>query len=139
MTFKNTITMNKEKDSYIIAQMEPMLTKKFADLADEIERTVPTTGTFEDKFAVFEDETKSLKIDKWSVTIYEYAPEDTIHERCLDMVLVGYTGGISCITSLVGSGSIKKCTDLLRSHDFVVEVMRGMKNLIEKYEHIELY
>lgn len=127
--------MTFEEQSHIIANMEPMLTKKFVELADDVERAVPPTGKFETKFAVFEDETRNLDITKWSVAV-----RDLITENCSEVILrtryidlVGYTGGMSCIIRGVGSGSIKECAELLRSHDFVEKVRDGMMALLESY------
>lgn len=43
--------MYREQDAITIANMECMLTQKFADLADEVERTVPLSGKFEPLYA----------------------------------------------------------------------------------------
>ena len=43
--------MYREQDAITIANMECMLTQKFADLADEVERIVPLLGKFEPIYA----------------------------------------------------------------------------------------
>lgn len=124
--------MYRESDANAIARMEPMLTKKFAEFADEVERTVPPSGKFKPLFALFEDETKSLDMVNWSLVvcdlIYANCSEKVLSTRYLE--LRGYPGGAYCTTRIVGSGSVKECAELLRSQAFVANVMEAMKALL---------
>lgn len=125
--------MYRDKDAYTIANMEPMLTKKFAELADEVERKVPPSGKFEYLYGLFEDETKSMDIIYWSITVrdleFDNCGEEILRKRYLE--LVGYLGGGYGITRIVGSGSVKECAELLRSQTFVATVMDAMKELLD--------
>lgn len=125
--------MYKEQESDIIASMEPMLTKKFAELADEVERKVPPSGKFEPLYATFEDETQSLDIALWSMKVcapvYYNCSEEELRKRYLE--LRGYLSGGYCITRIVSLGSVKECAELLRSHTFVIKVMDAMKELLK--------
>lgn len=118
--------------------MESMLTLKFAEMADEVERTVPLSGKFEPLYATFEDETKDLDIVHWSLKvcdlIFNNCSQDVLCKRYLE--LRGYPGGCYCITRLVGSGSVKECAELLRSKSFVSKVMDAMKELLHNCDDI---
>lgn len=130
--------MYREQDAKTIAKMEPLLTKKFAELADVAERTVPPSGKFKPQFALFEDETKSMDIASWSLVIYDLiynnCGTDVLSTRYLE--LRGYPGGCYCITRIVGFGSVEECAELLRSHTFVAKVMDAMKELLHKSDDI---
>lgn len=129
--------MYREQDAITIAKMQPMLTKKFAEFADEVERTVPPSGKFDSLYASFEDETKSMDIVLWSLKvcdlIYNNNSEDLLSKRFLE--LRGYLGGY-CITRIVGSGSVKECSELLRSQAFVVNIMEAMKELLKNCDDL---
>lgn len=118
--------------------MEPMLTKLFAELADEVERSVPPSGKFQPLYASFEDETRSLDITIWSLKvrdlIYNNCSEDVYSMRYLE--LVGYLRGGYCITRIVGSGSVEECAKLLKSHTLVANVMDAMKQLLDNSNDI---
>lgn len=129
--------MYKEQDAITIAKMESMLTKKFAELADDVEHVVPQSGKFDSLYASFEDEMKSMDIVCWSLKvcdlIYNNYSEDILSKRFLE--LRGYLGGY-CITRIVGSGSVKECAELLRSQAFVAKVMEAMKELLKNCDDL---
>lgn len=127
-----------EIEANTIAKMEPMLTEKCAKLADDVERLVPPSGSFKYLFACFEDDTRTLDITSWAVSV-----RDLIFRGCNQKIryrryleLIGYPGGNSCISQIVGSGSVKGCVELLRSHDFIIKVMEKMKGILDKYAQI---
>lgn len=130
--------MYREQDSITIANMEPMLRKMFAELADDVERTVPASGKFEPLYASFEDATQCLDITVWSIKvqdlIFNNSSDDLLSKRYLE--LRGYPGGNYCITRIVCSGSVKECAELLRSHTFVAKVMDVMKEFLKNCDDL---
>lgn len=128
--------MYREQDRATIAKMGPVMAEKFAALADEAERTVPVSGKFQTLYATFEDETKSLDIVHWSMTVRDLicgrGDCEDLSRRFLE--LKGYLGGERlngyCITRIVGSGSVAECATQLRSQAFVAKVMDAMGHLL---------
>lgn len=126
-----------EKDAKTIANMEPMLTKKFAELADEVERTVPPSGDFKPLRVLFEDETRSLDIVYWSLTVCYYELKslgDMPKNRYL--ILEGHIARNCSGSSEVGFGTVEKCVELLKSPAFVAKVMKSMKNMLNSMENL---
>lgn len=125
-------------DREVIAKLEPVIAERCAKLADDVEQLVPPTGSFKNLFACFDDKTGILDITSWAVCVryldYSDCNQELLSKRYLD--LIGYPGGNSCILQSVGSGSVKECAELLRSHDFVINVMEKMQNLLYKYSQM---
>jgi len=125
--------MYRDRDDATIKGMGQMMAEKFAELADKVEDTVPASGAFEAVCSMFKDETESMDIKVWSMTvrdlIYKGCDDEVLSRRYLE--LMGVLGGGYGITRVVGSGSVAECVEILRSPSFVTKVMGAMKGLLK--------
>lgn len=124
--------MYRDSDYTTIEKMRPKLTEGFGQLADEVERTVPSTGKFKPLYFSFQDDTESLDIVIWSIRvkdlIYGGCDAEALSKRYIEVV--GYLNGGYCITRIIGSGRTEECATLLRSSSFVDKEMQAMIGLL---------
>lgn len=127
--------MYREEDAKTIANMEPMLTQKFAELADEVERTVPSSGDSKPLSVFFEDKTKCLDIVYWSLSVCYY---DSLEDKTkiYDIVLYGYITTYYAGSCTVSFGPVEKCIELLKSPALVKTVMKSMKNILNRMDYL---
>lgn len=127
--------MYREKDAKTIANMEPMLLQKFAELADKVESTVPPSADSKPLSVLFEDESKSLDIVCWTLAVsYFNSLEDMT--KNYEIILYGHIAANCAGSCEVGFGTVEKCIELLKSPAFVAKVMKSMKNMLNSMENL---
>lgn len=125
--------MYKEKDRETIMAMKPIVERACLKLTVDACFHVPPTGKFEKVVKFFKDPTKSLDIVTWGICIrdliYNGCGEDVYNKRYLE--LIAYIGDGYGITQIVGSGSLKECSKLLRSPSFIDKVQETMVQMLK--------